>query len=242
MLAEIIIFNKMIKNFEQISPREEKKLKSELTEEQKESPEGIFSKIRPCNEKLTTNEINNAENNIQEGILLGKKGEPLILYRGSDLSLDQEVRYSKEHLGHSTEAPSAGEAFFFSDRKSTADYYSRGSNANKESSVRRGGDPHIDKVNLVMRRPFIHDFKGKFYRGDETTYYNLIKKAKEEGYDGVIFEDTYDGGEYGRLDAVMKGRFTSETIYGVFEPDQIILVGREETISSRKKRAINKKG
>ncbi|MBT4277190.1 hypothetical protein HOD96_00365 [Candidatus Falkowbacteria bacterium] len=228
----------MFKDFEQISPYDEKELEKKLA---RKNSDNILTRISPREEKKLENEIKIANSNTPEEALVNEEGEPLLLYRGSDLSFDQEERYSKEHLGSTTEAPSAGEAFFFTNRKKTADYYSRGANPNKESSIKGGGDPHIDRVKLIMKNPYIHDFKGKFYRGEETTYYNLIKKAKEEGYDGVIFKNTYDGGEYGRLDAVLKGRFKSEDIYGVFEPEQIVFVNRKETVSPRKKRRLKNK-
>jgi hypothetical protein len=175
-----------------------------------------------------------------EGILMSDKGDPLLLYRGSSMSLalNKEERYSPEHLGYSTEAPSAGEAYFFTDKRGTADYYSRGKEPNKESSVRNGGDPHIDKVYVIMQNPFIHDFKGKFYREEEETYYNLLKQAKEGGYDGVIFKNTFDGGEYSRLDAIMHGRFSGENIYGVFNSEQVLVRETESLVSQKRKEKI----
>jgi len=172
-----------------------------------------------------------------EGVLMSQKGVPLLLYRGSSLSLSlsKEARYQREHLGHSTEAPSAGEAFFFTDRKRTANYYSRGKNPNKERAVKKGGDPHIDKVHLIMKKPFVHDFKGKVHRDAEDTYFNLIQKAKESGHDGVIFKNTFDAGEYGYFDAVLGGRFLGETIYGVFVSDQVLVQETEPLVSPRKK-------
>ena len=168
---------------------------------------------------------------------MSREGTPLLLYRGSSLStsLSKEERYNPEHLGYSTEAPSAGQAFFFTDRKKTADYYSRGKNPNKESAVKEGGDPHIDQVHLVMRNPLIHDFKHKIYRGEENTYFDLLRKAKDGGYDGIIFKNTFDGGEYNRFDAIMHGRFFGETIYGVFNPDQILIQKTEPLVPERKK-------
>lgn len=182
------------------------------------------------------------ETKLPEGVLFSEKGEPLTLFRGSSLplTLSENDRYNPDYLGHSTQAPSAGEAFFFTDRKKTARYYARGKEPNLESAIRAGGDPHIDKVHLVMKNPYIHDFKGKFYRGEETTYFNLLRKAKEEGHDGVIFKNTYDGGEYGRIDAWMRGNFGGETIYGIFNPSQVLLQETEELISSRKKKKLLK--
>jgi len=167
-------------------------------------------------------------------ILKTNTGEPLILYRGSSSALD--ATYNKNQLGFSTGAPSAQEAFFFTDRRKTADYYSRGDNPNKEHAVSMGGIPHIDEANLIMRNPFVYDFKGEFFR--DKTYYGLIKRAKENGHDGFIFKNTFDAGEYGRLDAMIRSRLFAETIYGVFEPEQIVLIKQTETVSPRKKQTI----
>ena len=174
---------------------------------------------------------------LPEGTLRNSSGVPLVLFRGSSLpvSLGKDERYKKEHLGHATEAPSAGEAFFFTDNRKTAEYYSRGKNPNIERAVKEGGDPHIDNVNLVMKNPLVHDFKGKIYRGEETTYFNLLRRAKEEGYDGVIFKNTFDGGEYSKFDAIIKGKFGGETIYGVFEPEQVVVQKTEVLIDERRR-------
>lgn len=190
--------------------------------------------------KIPKQESVKSKEEFPEGVLMSREGVPLLLYRGSSmpLSLSKEERYSPEHLGHSTEAPSAGEAFFFTDRRKTASYYSRGKNPNKESAIREGGDPHIDKVYLIMRNPLVHDFKGKMNRDEENTYFNLLRKAKKDGHDGVIFKNTFDGGEYGRLDAIMHGKFFSETIYSVFEPNQILIQETESLVSQRKKEKI----
>jgi hypothetical protein len=175
-----------------------------------------------------------------EGTLMSKEGKPLLLYRGSSLplSLSKEERYDQNHLGHSTQAPSAGEAFFFTDNKKTADYYSRGNNPNKESAISKGGDPHIDSVYLVMRNPLIHDFRRKIHRNEEETYFNLLRKAKENGHDGAIFKNTFDAGEYTRFDAILMGKFFSENIYAVFNPEQVLLQKTEATVSETKKQKI----
>jgi hypothetical protein len=79
--------------------------------------------------------------------------------------------------------------------------------------------PQRYEVYLSLKNPLVKDFKGSVYR--EESYNNLLKKAKEEGRDGAIFKNTYDAGETGRLDAILKGRFLPEDIYVVFEPEQI---------------------
>ncbi len=175
---------------------------------------------------------------------MSKEGTPLTLYRGSSLpvSLSKEDRYNPEHLGHATEAPSAGEAFFFTDRRKTAVYYSRGKNPNLESAVMNGGDPHIDKVHLVMKNPLVHDFKGKINRHEEETYFNLLRKAKENGYDGVIFKNTFDAGELSRFAAVMDGNLFGETIYGVFDPDHVLVQDTELLVPAKRKEKLLEEG
>ena len=64
----------------------------------------------------------------------------------------------------------------------------------------------IQPAYLRMENPLIHDMKGSHYR--DTTYYDLIKKAKAEGHDGVIIKNTFDGGPM-------------DDIFVVFEPEQI---------------------
>jgi len=86
-----------------------------------------------------------------------------------------------------------------------------------------------------MKNPLVHDFKGRVYRGEEETYFNLLLKAKEEGHDGVIFKNTFDGGEYTKLDAIVRGNWKGEDIYAVFDPSQVIVENTEELVSSRKK-------
>jgi hypothetical protein len=177
---------------------------------------------------------------LPEGVLVSKEGTPLTLYRGSSLplSLSKDDRYNPEHLGHSTEAPSAGEAFFFTDRRKTAVYYSRGKNPNLESAIISGGDPHVDTVHLVMKNPFIHDFKGKINRREEETYFNLLRKARENGHDGVIFRNTFDAGELNRIHALMDGNLFGETIYGVFNPENILVQETRPLVDPRKKERI----
>lgn len=177
---------------------------------------------------------------LPEGVLRAKNGKPILLHRGSSLSssLTKEERYKPEHLGYSTEAPSAGEAFFFTSRRRSANYYSRGKNPNKEQAIIKGGDPHIDKVYLIMRNPYVHDFKGKLHRDEENTYFKLIRSAKEKGHDGVIFKNTFDGGEYTYIDVVLDGKFVGETIYGVFSPEQILVQETKSLVSSKEKRRI----
>ena len=203
---------------------------------------GAGKQLKPKPVKPDVEDPNKTTNKqeVDPDILMSEKNKPLTLYRGSSSPLDENKKYDNGRLGHSTGAPSAKEAFFFSNRMKTAAYYSRGKNPNKERAVRMGETPHIDRVNLVMKNPFIYDFKGKVFR--EKTYCDLIKKAKENGHDGVIFKNTYDAGEYNRFDAMMRGRLIPEIIYAVFEPGQVKIIDQTETVSPRIKQKLESKG
>ena len=70
------------------------------------------------------------------------------------------------------------------------------------------------EVYLNLTNPLIHDFKGMEYRDE--SYYDLLKQAKENGNDGAIFKNTYDGyGEKGSWENPMTN------IYVAFESNQI---------------------
>lgn len=70
------------------------------------------------------------------------------------------------------------------------------------------------EVYLNLVNPLVHDFKGESYRDE--SYYDLLKQAKENGNDGAIFKNTYDGyGEPGSWDNPMTN------IYVAFNSNQI---------------------
>jgi hypothetical protein len=153
-------------------------------------------------------------------------GSPKVFYHGTNASFDS---FSASKLGGMTGAESAKKAFFFTDRPKTADYYAVGDAGSAESAMNAKkfkGLETVQKYNMNvmpvyinMKNPLIHDFKGKVYR--DTTYADIISKAKSEGHDGVILKNTYDAGELNKIDAVMKGRFKGENIIAVFKPEQI---------------------
>jgi hypothetical protein len=161
-------------------------------------------------------------------------GNPLVVYHGTAYDFSD---FAPEKLGTNTGAPSAQVGFFFTDRKKTADYYARGNFPNLESAAQatsrivytkdfmpsgrteEGTTPNVMPVYLSMQNPLVHDFKNKVFR--DATYRELIDKARRNGHDGLILRNTFDSGEYSRVDAFMKGRFKGENIYVVFKPNQI---------------------
>lgn len=66
--------------------------------------------------------------------------------------------------------------------------------------------PQMIQARIKFDNPFVYDFGGTHYR--EETYYDLIKRAKAEGHDGVILLNTSDGGPM-------------DVIYTVFDTGQI---------------------
>lgn len=72
----------------------------------------------------------------------------------------------------------------------------------------------VYRVVLGMKNPLIVDFKGAEYR--EVTYREILEKAKEHGYDGVFFKNTYDPAflNTGKEEKIMD-------VAAVFDPKQI---------------------
>jgi hypothetical protein len=75
-----------------------------------------------------------------------------------------------------------------------------------------GAGQNIYPAYLDMKNPFVFDAKGESYTYIEDSLTNIIKKAKREGHDGVIFRNLDD--IPGRTNAVSDH-------YVVFEPEQI---------------------
>jgi hypothetical protein len=61
-----------------------------------------------------------------------------------------------------------------------------------QSATRASMPRGLHEVFVRFENPLVHDFGGDEYR--EKSYYTLIKQAKDEGRDGAIFTNTYDGG------------------------------------------------
>lgn len=78
-----------------------------------------------------------------------------------------------------------------------------------------GQGGNVLPVYLSIKNPLVHDFQGKPYR--EQTYNKLLRKAKDEGRDGVIFRRTFDDPS---VEEPKEGD-EPHTIYVAFEPEQI---------------------
>jgi N12 class adenine-specific DNA methylase len=70
----------------------------------------------------------------------------------------------------------------------------------------------LKEVTLNIKNPLIKDYQGKGQRDE--SFYDVIKKAKEAGNDGVVFRNVFDGGD-------PAGNDHMTDIYVVFNQDQI---------------------
>lgn len=59
--------------------------------------------------------------------------------------------------------------------------------ANKEAETIGA---NVLPVNLKMKNPYVHDFKGQGYRDE--SYNDILKKAQDAGHDSVLLRNTYD--------------------------------------------------
>jgi hypothetical protein len=101
-------------------------------------------------------------------------------------------------------------AFFFTDNLESADSYAGAAVFELDYE---GGEKRIIKAYLMIKNPYVKDFKGCEY--DEEKYTDSLIYASDHGYDGVIFKNVYDG--------VLRGKRTMDTVYAVFSPTQIKL-------------------
>ena len=104
-------------------------------------------------------------------------GTPRLVYHGTVSNFDE---FSKAFLGSNTGASSAREGFFFAGHPTTADAYSQ---------MREGANTM--PVYLSIQNPLVVDLAMSARR--KTSYASLVKKAKEDGHDGLIIKNTVDG-------------------------------------------------
>ena len=126
-------------------------------------------------------------------------GTPKVVYHGS---AEEFFAFDKQRRGIDTGARSARNAFFFTDSESVATGY---------AELAYQGSGKVYQTYLDIKNPLVYDFQGNEFR--ETTYNDLIHKAKSQGNDGVIFLNTYDASNTAHDEMC--------TVYAVFEPEQI---------------------
>jgi len=169
--------------------------------------------------------------------VVDESGKPLVVYHGTGKKFDE---FSMAHGGSVTKANSAKEGFWFSS-KDVAEGYGDLANTKpvqdlidaSEKAERKGQwalseklmaqaekleqqpkkKPIIVDAYLSIKNPKIYDAEGKRFMelGDE--FNDIIKQAKKDGNDGVIFKNLDDNADWG------SGRISDH--YLVFKPTQI---------------------
>jgi len=96
--------------------------------------------------------------------------------------------------------------------------------AARERAVFSRGMDDFDKqganilpTKLRLSNPLVYDFKGSSYR--ESSYHDLIQKAKAEGHDGAIFRNTIDGADITDIYVVLDPS-QIRSRYAMFDPEK----------------------
>jgi len=101
------------------------------------------------------------------------------------------------------------DTFWFARNKKVADSYTRRQLTQADRSKGRldwlGGNVRLSRIR--MENPLVIDMEGKRY--DPNKYAVMLKKAKDEGHDGVVLKNVIDGGN------------VASTVYGVFDEQQV---------------------
>lgn len=179
-------------------------------------------------------------------------GEPGVVYHGTTGDFTE---FSKDRLGAESGAPSARRGFFFTSDTAVASSYAKGINAYEgegtpaivrfaqwatggryanfnEALLKLFGlgpgikhGENVKPVYLSIQNPLVYDFAGNEYR--ERSFDDLIRQAKDDGHDGVIFRNAVDPGYN-----TNPGSENPSDIYVAFEPEQIkSAVGNRGTFS-----------
>lgn len=186
----------------------------------------LFGDVTPTTQKLLAihNEFARKTKEIQQLAEAELKlpdyqtGKPTVVdgFHGSKISwiADPNAHFANDALGSQTPAMSSNEGFFFARNPETSHTYSANADGTEPQffnsilqSMHAGGQaPNMIMARVRLDNPFVYDFKGSHYR--EETYFDLMRKAKADGHDGVIFLNTYDGGP-------------KDVIYAAFNPENI---------------------
>ena len=97
------------------------------------------------------------------------------------------TKFDPQRLGESTGAPSAKEAFFFTDHKGHAEGFAGFSSGTRRMSEGSRGAEKVMNVRLKLENPKVTEGSEYIYNLSEA-----IEQAKASGHDGVIFENSRD--------------------------------------------------
>jgi len=163
-------------------------------------------------------------------------GEPLRVYHGTSSAIES---FKKSLRGANTKAESAADAHFFTDSPDVAGEYAfkAGVHGNEaytkaraeydklvadkapqEALLKKASEvealrsyPNTHPVYLRMENPHVVDFAGKHNATGTGPFIEILRKAKADGHDGVVFLNV--------IDTVTSTKRSD--VYAVFEPDQI---------------------
>jgi hypothetical protein len=143
-------------------------------------------------------------------VLVDDKGEPLVLYHGTNSGGFTSFDLKKIDAWHP--------GFFLADDERLAQTYTRGKTKDPFGKRRGKG---IYRVFVKMERPYIVDARGNYWSkipwptaGDRAKTDDIGIYAKKQGYDGVIIKNVIDIGSAG-------GFYEPATVYIVFDPRNI---------------------
>jgi len=135
-----------------------------------------------------------------------KTGTPVVVEGFHGTGNFEGVDFNPSLLGSTTGAPSAENGFFFSARIETAKTYS-----DFASGVEQVKGTVL-RCLIRLSNPLVYDFSGETYR--EESYYDIIKRAKKLGHDGVVFLNTFDSASQEEI---------LDHVVVAFEPEQIVI-------------------
>jgi hypothetical protein len=109
--------------------------------------------------------------------VVDNQGNPLVVYHGSGAMFDT---FDKDRIGQNYGESHGGSrghgGFFFTTRKSTADYYASGHST----------DTRTIEAYLSIQRPFIKEVPDYSYVGDGMDMGVDFESLREKGFDGVM--------------------------------------------------------
>ena len=151
-------------------------------------------------------------------LLKDATGAPVCVYHGTAEAVEA---FDRGAIGR--QCGRAVEGFYFTDEREVAAGYATGVD---------GRSGRVIEARLRMENPLVVDFEGGFWNGevydgaelvaiDGPHLDEVVREARAAGHDGVIAIDVVD------LGSGAGGDDLTSTVYVVFEPSQIEIVGEQ---------------
>ena len=142
--------------------------------------------------------------------IVDKDGHPLVVYHGTNADFDQ---FDPNLVGTNFEVSTGG--FFFSSSKTAAKDYA------DDTARERGGTPSVIEVNLGIDNPLVINATGNPDRYFDKARFVILSEATDGDHDGIVVNGFDADGE-------------PQSLYLVFEPDQIRRINESEEAESTK--------